>query len=65
MRNILPRRNEHMKKGDRSLRLLEILLRHVVPFEDHENLSGDFEEMHEIDGESICNICVETEFRGE
>ena len=47
MRNILPRRNEHMKKGDSSLRLLEILLRHVVPFEDHENLSGDFEEMHE------------------
>lgn len=35
-----------MKKGYRSLRLLEILLTHVVPFEDRENLAGDFEEMH-------------------
>ena len=34
-------------KRNRSLKMLETLLSHVVPFEDRENLAGDFEEMHE------------------
>lgn len=36
---------ETMKNCGRSLKLLEFLLRSLIPFEDQENLSGDFEEM--------------------
>ncbi len=35
-----------MKRRERHQKALERLLRHVVPFEDHENLSGDFAEMY-------------------
>lgn len=38
---------ESMKKLHRSLKLLEFLLKNIIPFEDQENLTGDFEEMFE------------------
>ncbi|UCE42743.1 MAG: ABC transporter permease [Candidatus Aminicenantes bacterium] len=36
-----------MSKHDRPLKILEILLENIIPFEDQENLVGDFEEMFE------------------
>jgi putative ABC transport system permease protein len=38
---------EPMKNCNRSLKLLEFLLKNIIPFEDQENLTGDFEEMFE------------------
>jgi putative ABC transport system permease protein len=41
-----PPRGDHlMKRRDHRLRILELLLKNIVPFEDQENLAGDFEEM--------------------
>ena len=34
-----------MSKQDHPLKILEVLLKNVIPFEDQENLAGDFEEM--------------------
>jgi putative ABC transport system permease protein len=34
-----------MKRNHRPLKILELLLRNIVPFEDQENLAGDFAEM--------------------
>jgi putative ABC transport system permease protein len=36
-----------MARGNRSLKILEFFLKNVIPFEDQENLAGDFEEMYE------------------
>jgi putative ABC transport system permease protein len=36
-----------MRKHDHSLKILEALLKNVIPYEDQENLVGDFREMHE------------------
>lgn len=35
-----------MRRNKTSLKMLELLLKHVIPFEDHENLAGDLEEIH-------------------
>lgn len=42
-----------MTRRDSPLKILEFFLKNVIPFEDQENLAGDFEEMYErISGKS-------------
>jgi len=36
-----------MRPGCKNLKVLEFFLKQVISFEDHENLSGDFEEMYD------------------
>jgi len=36
-----------MTRRDRPLKILEFFLKNVIPYEDQENLAGDFEEMYE------------------
>jgi putative ABC transport system permease protein len=40
-----------MTRRDRPLKILEFFLKNVVPYEDQENLAGDFEEMYGRIGE--------------
>jgi putative ABC transport system permease protein len=47
MWNFYRQRNNSVKKSRISLKLLEFFLKNLVPFEDQENLEGDFAEMFE------------------
>jgi len=36
-----------MPNRDSALKILELLLKNVIPYEDQDHLLGDFEEMHD------------------
>jgi len=36
-----------MEKQGRPLKILEFFLKNIIPFDEQENLGGDFEEMYE------------------